>query len=215
MVVSFMKKNNFFIPTTLNKEFNVLNLISHNSQISQRYIADALGIAVSMVNEYIDNLEKKKFIIRKYKNSKQVSYYLTDKGEYHLQSLDLGYLKDSQVIYNSAKEYLLSQLLKISNNGFRNVLLYGAGEVAEIVLSVIDTEKKLQMNCLAIIDDDKEKHHKEIFNSQIISKEMINSFDHDGIIISSHSHNEKIYRGLIDLGYPKNDICQLFKKKKA
>ena len=55
-----MNKNPFFKPTPLYKEFMILDLIEKDAKITQRAISDALGIAVSMVNSYLDEYEVKK-----------------------------------------------------------------------------------------------------------------------------------------------------------
>ena len=47
-----MKDNPFFKPTPLYKEFMILDMVHKNEKITQRAIADALSISVSMVNGY-------------------------------------------------------------------------------------------------------------------------------------------------------------------
>jgi predicted transcriptional regulator len=49
-----MSNNAFFKPTVLYKEFLILDLIEKNKDITQRQMAEALGVAVSMVNHYLD-----------------------------------------------------------------------------------------------------------------------------------------------------------------
>lgn len=46
--------NNFFKPTLLYKEFMILDLIEKDSNITQREISKAINIAVSMVNNYLN-----------------------------------------------------------------------------------------------------------------------------------------------------------------
>ena len=51
-------ENNFFKPTILYKEYMILDLIEKNSHITQREMSEKIGVAVSMVNQYIDQYEK-------------------------------------------------------------------------------------------------------------------------------------------------------------
>ena len=53
-----LNNNTFFKPTPLYKEFMILDLIEKNKDITQREIAKHLGIAVSLVNAYLDEYEK-------------------------------------------------------------------------------------------------------------------------------------------------------------
>ena len=52
----------FYKLTPTYKEFVILDMFEKNKNITQRKISDFIGISVSMVNSYIDNLEKKLFI---------------------------------------------------------------------------------------------------------------------------------------------------------
>ena len=82
---------------------------------------------------------------------------------------------------------------QIIEKGFKNILLYGAGEVAEILLQAIINDKESPINVLGVIDDDIQKQSHYLVNSKIISKEDIDSIEHDGILISSYTNNETIY----------------------
>ena len=73
--------NNFFKPTLLYKEFMILDLIEKDSNITQREISKAINIAVSMVNNYLNEYEEEGLIIRKKYSSKTVKYIITIKGK--------------------------------------------------------------------------------------------------------------------------------------
>ena len=64
----------------------------------------------------------------------------------------------SQEVFNSAKENIVMFLNQIIDKGFKNILLYGAGEVAEILLNVIYTDHEIPLKVMGIIDDDLNKH---------------------------------------------------------
>jgi DNA-binding MarR family transcriptional regulator len=54
-----MHDNSFFKPTPLYKEFMILDLIEKNKDITQRQISDEIGVAVSQINQYLDEYEDK------------------------------------------------------------------------------------------------------------------------------------------------------------
>jgi len=199
----------FFKPTLLYKEYMILNLIEKDPNMTQRQISTAIGIAVSMVNTYIDTYEKQGLLTKEHITTKTVKYHITKKGIERRKFLNIGYLNNAQALYDSAKENIEQFLYNLQNKGYKEILLYGAGEVAEILLHTISTTKQ-PINVLAVIDDDVEKYDLELVGRRIISLNEINSFKHDAVFISSYTNHETIYENLVRIGYPKDRIVQYF-----
>lgn len=185
-------------------------MIEKNSNITQREMSNAIGMAVSMVNDYLYEYEKKGLINRIKHSTKNVEYSITKKGTERRKVLNIGYLNASQHLYNSAKENIENFLIQIEEKGFKNILLYGAGEVCEILLNAIKGSKATSITAPAIIDDDVNKLGKTISDVDIIAFSDISKYDHDGILISSYSNNEKIYKKLMDIKYPVKKILRFF-----
>ena len=202
--------NNYFRTTKKYKEFLILNLISKNKNITQREISFHVGTVVSMVNKYIDEFSKKGFITKKKITSKKVIYKITKDGTLRQKFLNIGYLKNAQAIYDEAKENMEYFLQKLIETGVKNILLYGAGEVANIFLHSILFSNKSKINVLGIIDDDVQKINNFIFDTKIISIHDITEINHDGILISSYRNKDKIYRKLLKINYNSNKIYNFF-----
>lgn len=64
-MVIILNSNSFFKPTPLYNEFMILDLIEKDSNITQREISKAINVAVSMVNNYLNEYEEEGLIIRK------------------------------------------------------------------------------------------------------------------------------------------------------
>ncbi|MBU1093008.1 MAG: winged helix-turn-helix transcriptional regulator [Firmicutes bacterium] len=188
----------------------ILDLIEKNKNITQREMSITIGVAVSMINSYVDQYEQKGFIKRKYISTKTVEYFVTKTGSERKKVLNISYLSASQKLYNSAKENIESFLIQIENTGFKNILLYGAGEVCEILLNAMKSSKVVNIKALAIVDDNIDKIGNKIGSTNIISRESISNFQHDGILISSYTNNESIYYRLMQVGYSKDKIIQFF-----
>ena len=205
-----MNDNAFFKPTPLYKEFMILDMIEKNPKITQRKVSDYLGVAVSMINHYIDTYEAKGYVKRKYNSYKNVEYHITKKGLERKKFLNISYLNASQKIYYSAKENIVVFLEDIIKQGYKNILLYGAGEVAEIMLQVINDDQALGIKVAAVIDDDKEKQGTTLLGYKIMANDGIDNYAHDGILISSYGHSDAIYKKLIGKAYPKDQIIGFF-----
>jgi FlaA1/EpsC-like NDP-sugar epimerase len=208
--VTLLNDNSFFKPTVLYKEFMILDLIEKNKDITQRMIADQIGVAVSMINAYVDQYQQKDYIKRKYISTKTVEYFVTKKGMERRKLLNIWYLKSSNEVYLSAKDNIINFLNQIINRGFKKILLYGAGEVAEIMLQVMNDDNHIPLEVLAIVDDDQSKQNEIIVNKPIIGSNQIYSFDHDGILVSSFKHHKAINYKLDLINYNKNNIINFF-----
>ena len=205
-----MSDNAFFKPTVLYKEFLILDLIEKDQNITQRQMAEALGVAVSMVNQYLDNYEKEGLIKRKRHSTKTVEYFVTKKGTERRKLLNIWYLKSSHEVYLSAKDNIIKFLSQIIDRGFKKILLYGAGEVAEIMLQVMNDDNQIPLEVVAVIDDNYDRILDKLVNHPIIALNQIDQYNHDGIMISSYKHHETIYNNLLRIDYPKKQIIQFF-----
>ncbi|MEW6605948.1 MAG: winged helix-turn-helix transcriptional regulator [bacterium] len=205
-----MSDNQFFKPTVLYKEYMILDMIEKNPNITQREMSKAIGIAVSMVNDYINIYEKSKLINRKKHSTKTVEYFVTKKGSERRKLLNIWYLKSSNNIYIQAKDNIISFLNQIIDKGFKKIILYGAGEVAEIMLQVMNDDNQIPLEVVAVIDDNKVRVGDKLVNIPIITLDELSKYNHDGIMISSYKHHETIHNNLVKIDYPKKQIIQFF-----
>jgi FlaA1/EpsC-like NDP-sugar epimerase len=205
-----MSDNSFFKPTLLYKEFMILDLIEKDANITQREISKIIGVAVSMTNAYIENFVAKGLIKKKKHSTKTVEYFVTKKGLERRQLLNIWYLKSSHEVYLSAKDNIIKFLNQIINKGFKKILLYGAGEVAEIMLQVMNDDNQIPLEVVGVIDDNKNRVGDKLVNIPIITLDEIIKYNHDGIMISSYRHHETIHNNLIKIDYPKSKIIHFF-----
>lgn len=205
-----MSDNSFFKPTLLYKEFMILDLIEKDANITQREISKIIGVAVSMTNAYLDDYQKKGLIKMKKHSTKTVEYFITTKGIERKKLLNISYLNASLKVYKSAKSNIVKFLDQVIDKGFKNILLYGAGEVAEILLQSIISDQDIPIKILGIIDDDIDKQNHLLLNTKIISIDEMKNIKHDGILISSYTNNELILNKLKQFNYDNNRIIQFF-----
>lgn len=205
-----MNDNQYFKPTILYKEYMILDMVEKNPKITQREIATHLGVAVSMVNDHLEVFEKKGLIKRKKYSTKTVEYFVTKKGTERRKVLNIGYLNATKELYFQAKDTFEKFLAQVKEKGFTNILLYGAGEVAEMILHAIMTSKTNEVNVLAVIDDDLNKIGQKIGNYVIIPRESIREFEHDGILISTYTKKDVIKDKLLNIDYPIENIIEFF-----
>jgi DNA-binding MarR family transcriptional regulator len=188
----------------------ILDLIEKNKDITQRELASHLGIAVSMVNLLLDGIEREGYLRRKKHTTKTVEYILTKKGIERRKLLNIWYLKSSRLIYQTATNNILDFLNDLVERGYRNLLLYPAGEVTDLILKVINETPSCKIDVVAVVDDDLSRRHSFLIKTKIISKEDIVDYDHDSILISSYKHHMILLERLLSINYPKTKITQFF-----
>lgn len=207
-----MSAKSFFKATNLYKEYIILEFIEKNKEITQRELAKLLGIAVSMVNLFLVRIESEGLIKKNRYSYKMIKYAITKKGMERRKLLNIWYLKSSYGIYLSAKDNIIIFLNQIIKKGFKKIILYGAGEVAEIMLQVINSDNQIPLEVISVIDDSIHKIGCEIVNIPIISLSDLIKYKYDCIMISSYKHHESIHKKLVNLNYPENSIIHFFDK---
>lgn len=201
--------NNFLKATPLYKEYAILELLSKDSNISQRAIAKQLDSSLSMINQYLEDYENRGLLLREYKTHKSVLYKITKKGISRLRELNIKYLEGVRLLYEQAKTLVSDFAKSLTTKGFNKILLYGAGEVAALTLQIL-LEDECNLQVLAVIDDDKEKQGGDLLGKAIIPRDNIFDYESDGILISSYTHRESIKKKLIDVNYNQNRILEFF-----
>ena len=200
----------FFKSTPLYKEYLLLEAVEKNSKITQRELSRILGVAVSMINEYIEKAEQNGYINKVYKSTKDVEYLITDTGKERVKLLNIQYLKSALAIHNAARKDITIFIEHIINNGFKNIILYGAGDVSEIILQTLEFDRRLNLNIVGIVDDDDQKIGTIMFDREVIRLEDITNINHDGILISTYLHQKTIERKLEKFTYETKKIIRLF-----
>ena len=199
----------FFSPTSELKELLLLQHIEKNPDTTQKEIAKVIDGAPSMVNVYIDNLEEKNYLVRDYVSAKVVYYKITAEGIKRKNYLLISYMRELIDLYQLAKNNVEGFLEGIEEKGFKNILLYGAGEVAETIIAVI-RDRNASLKIVAIVDDNPEKYNREFLGYKVISRDSIREFEHDAIVITSYTFEEEIRSRLKKIGYPDNRVERFF-----
>lgn len=205
-----MNKKKFFETTRLYKEFIILDMIEKNKNITQRKISNYLDVAVSVVNNYLDIFEENNLIKRNHFSTKTVEYLVTKKGNERKKILNISYLRDSLKIFKSASKEVVDFFNQIFEKGFKKIILYGAGEVSEILLQTFAVEKNIPIKIMGIIDDDISKHNTRLIGFKINSVKLLSEIEHDGVLISSYTKRNEISTKLLNLRYEKNKIIEFF-----
>lgn len=200
----------FFSPTADLKELLLLQHIEKSPNTSQHAIAKEIDAAASMVNVYINRLEENGYLIRDYQSLKIVYYNITPEGIKRKNYLSITYFQELLDLYHLAEQNIEKFLDKLEEKGYRNILFYGAGEAAETILSIINDREDISLKVLALVDDNNDREDKKLLGYEIISRDQIKEYDHDGIVITSYTFEDDINKRLEEIDYPKDQVELFF-----
>jgi DNA-binding MarR family transcriptional regulator len=149
---------------------NLLNSVDDGAQ-SQRRIAEELGIALGLVNAYLKRCVKKGLVKVSEAPARRYAYYLTPKGFAEKSRLTVEYLSASFSFFRQAKADCAQAFGAAKERGFRNLVLFGKSDLAEIaILSAVECG----VSIVALVDH---KAEQESF----VGRPVFPSFDPIGL----------------------------------
>src|SRR6266704_1517979 len=119
------------------RDLEILTAIGEGHPLTQRALAQRLGVALGLTNLYLKRLAKKGFIKitefpRKPYARKRLRYILTPKGLLEKSRLTYDYMSYSLGIYRRTRETLREALGHLQRQGLKRIAFYRTGEAAEL-----------------------------------------------------------------------------------
>jgi DNA-binding MarR family transcriptional regulator len=119
------------------RELEMLSAIEEGGPLTQRALAERLGVALGLANLYLKRLAKKGYIKivefpRKPSARKRLRYVLTPKGIAEKSRLMYEHMAYALSLYRRARQTLQESLRRLPENGMKRIALYGTGEAAEL-----------------------------------------------------------------------------------
>lgn len=119
------------------RELEILKAIGEGTPITQRALAQRLGIALGLTNLYLRRLVTKGYIKmvdfpRKPAARKRLRYLLTAKGIGEKSRLTYEHMTYALHLYRRTRETLRGELSRLPESGLKRVALYGTDEAAEL-----------------------------------------------------------------------------------
>ena len=110
----------------------LLSVVEENSAVTQRSVAQDLGIALGLANAYLKRCVKKGLIKVKQIPPNRYAYYLTPKGFSEKTRLTGEYLTSSFTFFRRARGQCEAIFDSVPEKEWRRVALAGKGDLAEI-----------------------------------------------------------------------------------
>ena len=113
---------------------NLLEAVDRQNNITQRSLADELGVAVGLINAYLKRGVKRGLIKVQQVPKRRFAYYLTSQGFAEKSRLAALYLSSSFEFFRKARRDCESATQAASDRGWNRIVLVGASDLAEIAI---------------------------------------------------------------------------------
>ena len=112
----------------------LLNAVHENNKVTQRNVAQDLGVALGLVNAYLKRSVKKGYIKVRQAPANRYAYYLTPAGFAEKSRLTAAYLSHSLTFFRNARREGSEILDFCEKRNWLRVSLAGASDLAEIIM---------------------------------------------------------------------------------
>lgn len=185
------------------RDLQLLNEVEKNETVTQRALAEHLGVALGLANLYLKRLARKGYIKIRTIPRNRIKYLLTPRGIVQKSRLTYQYMQYSLSYYQKIRGILRGVLLQLSNSGFKQVVVCGTGELAELAyLSLLETDLKL----VAFVDG---KQTNKFLSFPLRPIESLMDLEFDAILIASLEDAGAIQDRIMRLGISKDKIVML------
>src|SRR3990167_1227835 len=149
--------------------FRLLTELTEKPTITQRALADRLGIALGLVNAYIKKLYKKGYIKIKALPKNRITY---------------NYIHHSIGYFKEMRRRIENTYLLMVASGIENVLLWGDGEIAELCYI---SSRGLPLKIVGVIGV--RRIENGFFGHHIYSTECLKDITYDAVLVTAVMDN--------------------------
>lgn len=192
----------------LERDLEILTAIGEGHPLTQRALAQRLGVALGLTNLYLKRLARKGYIKiaefpRKPAARKRLRYLLTPKGIAEKSRLTYEHVAYSLNLYRRARQTLRESLSLLPENGIKRIALYGTGEAAELAYLTL---KEFGLEPIGVFSNAGGDHFLG-FPVRAVTELAIEEFD--CLILATFERPEPQVTELARLGLPKGKILTL------
>jgi DNA-binding MarR family transcriptional regulator len=186
----------------------VMDALAVEEQVTQRELSRQTGLNLKKVNYCLHKLLEKGYVkFQRAVNNpdKRVYLYiLTPAGLKAKSQLTYGFLKFTLGFYNQVEDKLRFCLGKMARSGVDKIVLYGATDVAKVVLDLVEDGET------AIVGVLDEGYAGSEFNGvQMVGKDALNELEWDGVLITALENLDEVGVKLRQMGIPEEKVWTL------
>lgn len=164
----------------------VLDAVHANASVTQRSVAQDVGIALGLANSYLKRCVRKGLIKVQQMPPNRYAYYLTPHGISEKARLSAEYLSSSFNFFRRAKDQCEQALQVAKARGWKRVGLVGRSELAEIA-ALCNIQGDLEL----VVVEPEAKSENRFAGLKIVSETAVDGLD--GMILTDLANPQGTY----------------------
>ncbi|MFZ5564972.1 MAG: winged helix-turn-helix transcriptional regulator [Thermodesulfobacteriota bacterium] len=169
------------------RTLQILEEIGEDEQLSQRRLANRLGISLGLVNSFIKRLVNKGYFKIVHIPRNRVAYILTPKGFTEKTRLTCAYITYSYQFYRKARRQLFDLFAELERTGVEAVVFAGVSDFAEIAYLSL---QEVPVVLAGVVDDSARR--KSFFGHAILPVCGITGLSYDRVLITDLENRDRL-----------------------
>ena len=170
----------------------LLDAIERRSDLSQRHLANQMGVALGLANSYLKRCAKKGLVKIREAPANRYLYYLTPQGFAEKARLTARFLSTSLTFYRQSAESVSALYRLCERRGWRSLLLCGLSDLTEIAVMRLNDRPVV---CAGIYSPNAEQTR---FAGYAVYRDWQKLPEIDAYILTDLSDPVAIYRDLLN-----------------
>lgn len=185
------------------RELEILSTIAEGRPVTQRALAERLGIALGLANLYLKRLARKGLIKVTTIPPNRIRYLLTPRGLAEKTRLTYEYLHASLRLYRDARQRLRDALEPLLEPRSTRIALYGTGEAAELTYLTL---RELDVPVAAILDG---PGSGRFLGHPVLDVTDVSPADYDRVVVATLAPPDRLLAELEARGFRREQLVVL------
>ena len=183
------------------RDMHLLQEVTRTPDVTQRELSQRIGVALGLTNLMLRRLVSKGYIKIKGTKRSRIRYLITPKGILEKSRLTYEFVQASLQLYSRVRQFWREQLATLAQAGDRRILLYGTGELTEIVYLTI---REMGLELVGVVEEPPTRAW--FLGYAVVRMQSVPMTAYDHVLVVSHAGTEQIVQQLESGGVPPERI---------
>lgn len=180
-------------PSKETRVLAILDSLAKESELSQFELGRRLNLSGAMINQYLNSLAADRLVEFLPVNGKSFRYVLTPDGDATRRRMFSDYSSETIRLYSTIKSFIQDRLRALRERGLLRLVLFGASETCEVVLSAL---RESEFTVVALLDNDASKHGQNFHGHMVAHPMVLESLVCDVVVVTSFGKQDEIHEQL-------------------
>ena len=171
------------------RDLFLLKVLAEGGHVSQRSLAQRLGMGLGVVNRRIRAMLDAGFIRIADPSVRPFAYQITARGEGYRTRLRHRRYEGVVGELQELQRHIEERLATLKEMGTLRLVFYGSGEVMELTLPLAEAQG---LEVVGLVDDDPAKHGISRRGLEVRPPDAIPSLEPDAVLITTFRHADEI-----------------------